>query len=101
MEISEKQNEVLWYAYCSGKIATTVEKGVYMIDRTRAGMRCRTLRFVRTVEGDLPRYSGGTVRYEMENLDRSLVLVDWDRGFTVPVFPHEIEMVPPQEETRP
>jgi hypothetical protein len=64
-----------------------------MIDRTRAGVRCRTIRFVRTVEGDLPKDAGGTIRYETENLGRLLVLVEWDRGFTVPVFPHEIEVV--------
>jgi hypothetical protein len=64
-----------------------------MIDRTRAGVRCRTIRFVRTVEGDLPKDADGTILYEMENLGRLLVLVKWDRGFTVPVFPHEIEIV--------
>ena len=48
-----------------------------MIDRTRAGVRCRTIRFVRTVEGDLPRDAGGTIRYETENLGRLLVLVLW------------------------
>ncbi len=63
-----------------------------MIDRTRAGMRCRTIRFVRTVEGDLPKDTHGTILYEIENLGRLLVLVEWDRGFTVPVFPHEIEV---------
>jgi len=61
-----------------------------MIDRTRAGMRCRAIRFVRTVEGDLAKDAYGTIRYEIENLGRLLVLVEWDRGFTVPVFPHEI-----------
>jgi hypothetical protein len=70
-----------------------------MIDRNRAGMRCRTVRFVRTVEGDLPKLSEGIIRYEIENLDRRLVLVDWDRGFTVPVFPHEVEFIACQEAT--
>lgn len=64
-----------------------------MIDRTRAGMRCRTIQFVRTVEGDLPKDACGTIRYEMENLGRLLVLVEWDRGFIIPVFPHEIEVM--------
>lgn len=68
-----------------------------MTDHTRAGMRCRTVRFVRTVEGDLRRDAQGTVRYEMDNLDRRLVLVEWDQGFTVPVFPHEIEMLSASE----
>ena len=65
-----------------------------MIDRTHAGLRCRTLHLVRTVKGDLPRGSHGTVVSEMENLGRQLVLVDWDAGMTVPVFPHEIEFEP-------
>jgi hypothetical protein len=63
-----------------------------MIDRTRAGLRCRTIRFVRTVEGDLPKDAYGTICYEIENLGRLLVLVEWEQGFTVPVFPHEIEV---------
>jgi hypothetical protein len=63
-----------------------------MIDHSKMGMRCRTTCFVRTVEGDLPRNSEGTIRCEMENLSRLLILVQWDRGFIVPVFPHEIEM---------
>lgn len=63
-----------------------------MTDHARAGMRCRTVRFVRTVAGDLRKDAQGTIRYEIENLERRLVLVDWDQGFTVPVFPHEIEV---------
>ena len=68
-----------------------------MIDRARAGMRCRTSLLVRTVEGDLPREARGTIRYETENLGRNLVMVDWDLGFTVPVFPYEIEVLPANE----
>jgi hypothetical protein len=62
-----------------------------MLDRTHAGVRCRTHHLVRTVAGDLPRGSQGTVAYEMDNLGRHLILVNWDSGFSVPVFPHEIE----------
>jgi hypothetical protein len=68
-----------------------------MIDQSKMGARCRTIRFVRTVEGDLPRNSQGTIRCEMENLDRHLIFVQWDQGFTVPVFPHEIEMCAERE----
>ena len=64
-----------------------------MIDRSKVGRRCRTNQLVRTVEGDLAKAAMGTIRYEMENLGRNLVLVDWDKGFTVPVFPHEIELL--------
>lgn len=63
-----------------------------MIDRTQRGCRCRTRHFVRTVKGDLPRGTPGTVLYAMENLGRRLVLVQWDSGMTVPVFPDEMEL---------
>jgi hypothetical protein len=64
-----------------------------MIDQTHSGARCYTLRLIRTVEGDLPRGSYGAVLYELENLGRRLILVRWDNGITVPMFPHEIEFV--------
>jgi hypothetical protein len=63
-----------------------------MIDRTQAGARCHTRHLVRTVKGDLPRESYGTILYEMENLGRQLILVNWDSGISVPVFPDEIEI---------
>lgn len=65
-----------------------------MIDHSKKGWRCRTVQFIRTVEGALPRYSEGTICYELDTLDRRLVLVKWDRGCIVPVFPHEIETAP-------
>jgi hypothetical protein len=63
-----------------------------MIDRTHTGLRCHTQHLVRTVKGDLPRGSQGTVVYETENLGRQLILVSWDTGISVPVFPDEIEL---------
>lgn len=63
-----------------------------MINRAYTGFRCATRQLVRTVEGNLPRGSQGTLVYEMENLGRRLILVNWDNGFSVPVFPHEIEV---------
>ena len=66
-----------------------------MINRTQAGLRCHTRHLVRTVKGDLPRESHGTILYEMENLGRQLILVNWDNGIAVPVFPDEIEIEPP------
>lgn len=68
-----------------------------MVDRTRSGYRCRTVRLVRTVKGDLPRDSFGTVVYEMHNLGRQLILVRWDVGFEVPVFPDEIVLESPRD----
>ena len=63
-----------------------------MIDRTHTGVRCHSLRMLRTVKGNLPRESPGTIVYEMDNLGRHLILVTWDMGITVPVFPNEIEL---------
>lgn len=64
-----------------------------MIDRTHAGFRCHTRHPIRTVKGDLQRGSQGTVSYEMDNLDRHLIFVNWDKGISVPVFPDEIELI--------
>ena len=63
-----------------------------MIDRTQAGLRCHTRHLLRTVKGNLPRESHGTILYEMENLGRQLILVNWDNGISIPVFPDEIEI---------
>ena len=65
-----------------------------MIDRTHTGWQCHTRFLVRTVIGDLPRGSHGTVLYELENLGRILILVRWDTGMSVLVFPDEIELEP-------
>jgi hypothetical protein len=67
-----------------------------MIDRTHAGSRCYTRHLLRTVKGNLPRGSQGSVVYELENLGRQLILVNWDCGISVPVFPNEIEIEGPQ-----
>jgi len=69
-----------------------MEKEDTMLDRTHAGFRCHTRQLLRTVQGDLPRGSQGTVAYEMDNLGRHLILVNWDQGFSVPVFPDEVEL---------
>jgi len=50
------------------------------------------VRCIRTVKGDLPRGTCGTVLHTMENLGRRLILVHWDTGITVPVFPDEIAL---------
>src|SRR3989344_7190761 len=64
-----------------------------MIDKSRSGVRCSTVRLIRTAEGDLPRESGGTIRYETENLGRHLISVRWDKGFTMLMFPEEINVL--------
>lgn len=67
-----------------------------MIDRSRAGARCiARLDIPSPMEGEsgVPKGSHGSIRYEMDNLKRDLVLVDWDNGIEVLVFPHEIEVM--------
>jgi hypothetical protein len=63
-----------------------------MIDRKYAGARCRAVRHITTREGLLRRGACGTVRYELDNLGRRLIFVEWDNGMSVPVFPGEIEI---------
>ncbi len=63
-----------------------------MIDQSQTGARCQTIRPVRTMKGNLPKNSQGVIQSEMDNLGRHLILVHWDQGFTVPVFPDEIEI---------
>lgn len=73
-----------------------------MIDRSHAGIRCRTRRLVYSAQDVLPRHSYGTIRYELDNLGRQLVFVDWDNGMDVLVFPSEIDVLDeerPQEST--
>lgn len=64
-----------------------------MIDRSRQGMRCRTVRQVRTPQGVLPRDCYGTFSYEADNMGRRIAFVNWDNGLKVPVFPNEIELL--------
>lgn len=63
-----------------------------MIDMKRTGMCCHAKKMVRghgaTIEPD----NQGTIVYELENLGRRLVLVKWDDGSSLYVFPEEIEI---------
>ena len=64
-----------------------------MVDRTYAGARCRTVRHINTYNGLLPRDTQGTIRYEMDNVDRRLVFVDWDNDMNILMFAEEIEIL--------
>jgi len=68
------------------------------MDHTHTGARCRTVRHVNTHEGALRCDTYGTIRYEVDNLDRHLVFVDWDNEISVVVFPQEIELVAADEQ---
>ena len=63
-----------------------------MIDTKRKGIRCRAKKLIRdhgvTIEPD----NQGTIVYEIEDLERRLILVEWDGGPSLYVFPSEIEI---------
>jgi hypothetical protein len=63
-----------------------------MIEQSHIGAHCQTVRPVRTMKGNLPKNSQGIIQYEMDTLGRRLILVHWEQGFAVPVFPDEIEI---------
>jgi hypothetical protein len=81
-----------WHSACSIIKSTHTLEGKVMIDRTHVGFRCNVRHPLRTVKGNLPRGSEGTVVYELENLGRQLILVNWDCGISVPVFPDEVDL---------
>ncbi len=61
-----------------------------MMDRSLDGKRCRTIRPVPHHAGYLPRRLEGTVRYQVENLGRTLLRVDFDSGTSVMVLPDDV-----------
>jgi hypothetical protein len=64
-----------------------------MIDTTLTGKRCRTTTVVRSHRGVIKRSTEGTVVYDMDNLGRRLISVQWDIGGTDYVFSSEIEII--------
>jgi hypothetical protein len=57
------------------------------------GLECRLLRPVAHHSGRLAPGSLGRIRYAYENLSRHLVVVEWEGGVRVPVYPEEIELL--------
>ena len=64
-----------------------------MIDLSSKGIRCRAAREIRTNWGMVTTSTGGTIQYEIENVGRYLILVDWDNGLSLNVSPSEIEII--------
>jgi len=64
-----------------------------MIDLSSKGIRCRAAREIRTNWGMVTSSTGGTIQYEIENLGRYRILVDWDNGLSLNVSPSEIEII--------
>jgi hypothetical protein len=71
-----------------------------MIDTKRTGTRCRAKKLIRdhgiTIEPD----NQGTIVYEIEDLERQLILVEWDGGPSLYVFAGEIEIIGTRESQR-
>ena len=61
-----------------------------MLDRSLAGIRCRTTRPIAHHGGNLPRLLGGRIRYATENVGRSLLYVDFDSGQSLMVFVDDV-----------
>jgi hypothetical protein len=62
------------------------------MDQTLAGRRFHTVRPIMHHAGLVPRASGGTVRYAMENVGRRLVRVDLDSGAKLVLFAEDISI---------
>jgi len=64
-----------------------------MFDTNLTGTRCRATRVVRSHSGLIERSTEGTIQYDIDNLGRRLISVQWDIGVTNYVFPSEIEII--------
>ena len=61
-----------------------------MMDRTLTGTRCWTVRPIAHHGGYLPRRLGGTIRYGLENIGRTLLNVDFDSGQSLMVLVDDV-----------
>ena len=64
-----------------------------MVDTSLTGMRCRAMKEIRSYQGLVRRYSEGVIQYNMDNLGRHLISVQWDNGVIDYVYPPEIEIL--------
>jgi hypothetical protein len=64
-----------------------------MVDTSLTGMRCRATKEIRSHQGLVRRYSEGIIQYDMENLGRHLISVQWENGVIDYVYPLEIEIL--------
>ena len=71
-----------------------------MIDFTSKGTRCRAKRMIRSHVGMISPLNEGTITYEIENLERRLILVQWDNGVSTYVFADEIAIID-RDDTQP
>jgi hypothetical protein len=71
-----------------------------MIDRKRKGMRCGAKNMIRTRDVTIQPANQGTIVYEMENLGRRLILVQWDGGPSTYAFPDDVVVTSTTEDSQ-
>jgi hypothetical protein len=64
-----------------------------MIDISSGGIRCRAAQEIRKNRAIVRHCTEGTIQYEIENLGRYLIHVQWDNGLSLNVSPSEIEII--------
>jgi hypothetical protein len=64
-----------------------------MVDTSLTGMRCRATNEISSYRGPIRRYSEGIIQYDIDNLGRHLISVQWDNGVIDYVYPLEIEIL--------
>ena len=62
-----------------------------MIDMKKTGMRCAAKKMIRNHKATIQPANRGTIIYEVENLGRRLILVQWDDGSSSYAFPDEVD----------
>jgi len=71
-----------------------------LIDTSLTGRRCRATKEIRSHQGLTRRFTEGTIQYDVENIGRHLLSVEWDSGVTDYVYPFEIEILDEDEPYR-
>jgi hypothetical protein len=66
-----------------------VSNGRYKPD----GNGCRATKEISSHRGPIRRYSEGIIQYDIDNLGRHLISVQWDNGVIDYVYPLEIEVL--------
>jgi len=68
-----------------------------MIDTSLTGRRCRATKEIISHQGLTRRFTEGTIQYDLENIGRHLLSVEWENGVTDYVYPFEIEILDEEE----
>jgi hypothetical protein len=63
-----------------------------MIDFSLKGQLCRARRMIRSHAGVITPLNEGIIIYEIDNLDRRLILVQWSTGLSTYVSADEVEI---------